>query len=76
MAHPAPAQRLRLAGLGGVWLLAAAGYYLLFIRRDIDPELVAYWAQDYPDFSGLGPFFRWLGRRSTAISGIFWGSGG
>ena len=63
------AQRLRLAGLGGVWLLAAAGYYLLFIRREIDPELVAYWTQDFPDFSGLLPFFRWLG---PALYRYFW----
>ena len=31
------AQRPRLACLGGVWLLAAAGYYLLFIRRENRP---------------------------------------
>ena len=55
------AQRPRLACLGGVWLLAAAGYYLLFIRGEIDPELVVYWTQDFPDLSGLVPFFRWLG---------------
>ena len=63
------AQRPRLACLGGVWLLAAAGYYLLFIRRGIDPELVAYWTQDFPDLSGLLPFFRWLG---PALYRYFW----
>jgi 4-amino-4-deoxy-L-arabinose transferase-like glycosyltransferase len=63
------AQRLRLACLGGVWLLAAAGYYLLFIRREIDPELVAYWTQDFPDLSGLVPFFQWLG---PALYRYFW----
>ena len=63
------AQRLRLACLGGVWLLAAAGYYLLFIRAGIDPELVAYWTQDFPDLSGLLPFFRWLG---PALYRYFW----
>jgi 4-amino-4-deoxy-L-arabinose transferase-like glycosyltransferase len=62
-------QRSRLAGLGGVWLLAAAGYYLLFIRREIAPDLVAYWTQDFPDFSGLLPFFRWLG---PALYRYFW----
>ena len=62
-------QRPRLACLGGIWLLAAAGYYLLFIRRGIDPELVAYWTQDFPDFSGLLPFFRWLG---PALHRYFW----
>ena len=63
------AQRSRLVLLGGVWLLAAAGYYLLFIRREIDPELVAYWTQDFPDLSGLLAFFRWLG---PALYRYFW----
>jgi 4-amino-4-deoxy-L-arabinose transferase-like glycosyltransferase len=63
------AQRPRLACLGGIWLLAAAGYYLLFIRQEIDPELVAYWTQDFPNFSGLLPFFRWLG---PALYRYFW----
>jgi 4-amino-4-deoxy-L-arabinose transferase-like glycosyltransferase len=63
------AQRLRLACLGGIWLLAAGGYYLLFIRREIDPDLVAYWTQDFPDLSGLLPFFRWLG---PALYRYFW----
>ncbi|MBU4448475.1 MAG: glycosyltransferase family 39 protein, partial [Proteobacteria bacterium] len=63
------AQRSRLACLGGVWLLAAAGYYLLFIRGGIDSELVAYWTQDFPDLSGLLPFFRWLG---PALYRYFW----
>ena len=62
-------QRPRLACLGGIWLLAAAGYYLLFIRREIDPELVAYWTRDFPDLSGLLPFFRWLG---PALYRYFW----
>jgi len=62
-------QRPRLVCLGSVWLLAAAGYYLLFIRREIDPELVAYWTQDFPDLSGLVPFFRWLG---PALYRYFW----
>jgi 4-amino-4-deoxy-L-arabinose transferase-like glycosyltransferase len=62
-------QRPRLVCLGVIWLLAAAGYYLLFIRREIDPELVAYWTQDFPDLSGLVPFFRWLG---PALYRYFW----
>ena len=62
-------QRPRLACLGVLWLLTAAGYYLLFIRGRIDQELVAYWTQDFPDFSGLLPFFRWLG---PALYRYFW----
>ena len=71
------AQRLRLAGLGGLWVLAAAGYYLLFIRQEIDPELLAYWVPGLPGFLRICCHFSggW-DRRSTAISGIFWGSGG
>jgi len=68
VALPRPS-RLRLACLGSVWLLAAAGYYFLFIRREIDPELVAYWTQDFPDLSGLLPFIRWLG---PALYRYFW----
>ncbi len=68
--HPAPGRRRpRLACLGGVWVLAFAGYYLLFIRREMDPELVAYWTQDFPDLSGLLPFFQWLG---PALYRYFW----
>ena len=56
-----PAARGRLAFLSGLWLLTFAAAYLLIFRRTVDPELVAYFIQDYPDFSGLWPFIRWLG---------------
>ena len=61
--------RPRVALLGGFWLLAVAAYYFLFIRRQFDPELVAYWTQDFPDFSGLAPFALWLG---SALNRYFW----
>ncbi len=64
-----PAARGRLALLGGLWILAFAAYYFLFIRHDLDPELVAYWDRDYPDFSGFWPFGRWLG---SALYRYFW----
>ena len=64
-----PAARGRLVILGGLWILAFAAYYFLFIRHDLDPELVAYWVQDYPDFSGFRPFCRWLG---SALYRYFW----
>jgi hypothetical protein len=35
----------------------------------MDPELVAYWTGDYPNFSGLGPFCLWLG---GALYRYFW----
>jgi Dolichyl-phosphate-mannose-protein mannosyltransferase len=63
------AQRPRLACLGGVWGLPFAVYYFVFIRQEIDPQLVAYWTQDFPDLSGLLPFFRWLG---PALYRYFW----
>ncbi|MGA9754491.1 MAG: glycosyltransferase family 39 protein [Desulfobaccales bacterium] len=73
-------RRSRLALLGSVWCLAFAAYYLLFIRREVDPELVAYWAQDFPDLTGLVPFFRWLGsalyryfRYFLGEWGVIWG---
>jgi 4-amino-4-deoxy-L-arabinose transferase-like glycosyltransferase len=56
-----PKQRSRLLLVSAVWVLTFISYYFLFIRREIDPELMAYWAQDFPNFSGLIPFFTWLG---------------
>jgi hypothetical protein len=45
----------------------------MFVKQEMDPEheayLVAYWAQDFPNFSGLVPFFRWLG---PALYRYFW----
>jgi len=64
-----PAARARLALLGGIWVLAFGAYYLLFFRHAMDSDLVAYWGQDYPDFSGLGQFFIWLG---GALYRYFW----
>ncbi|MFW6127392.1 MAG: glycosyltransferase family 39 protein [Thermodesulfobacteriota bacterium] len=53
--------RPRLLGLGVFWGLAAAAFYLLVYRGQVDPKLVAYWAKDFPDFSGLIAFFTWFG---------------
>ncbi len=52
--------RLRLLGLVTLWTLGLALFYLFVLRRQVDPQLVAYWAQDFPDFSGVWPFCRWL----------------
>ncbi len=54
-------QRRRLFSLGAFWGTALVIFFVLFYRRQVDPELVAYWAADYPDFSGLVPFLSWLG---------------
>jgi 4-amino-4-deoxy-L-arabinose transferase-like glycosyltransferase len=59
----------RLALLGGVWALAFAAIYALFFRREVDRELVAYWVQDFPNFSGLWPFLHWWGQ---ALYRYFW----
>ncbi len=55
------AEKLRVVGLGAFWGLTVAVFYLIFYRRQVDPELVAYWAGDFPDFSGLVPLVVWLG---------------
>jgi hypothetical protein len=64
-----PAARGRLILLAALWALAFGCYYILFFRHDMDPELVAYWAQDYPNFSSVWPFFYWLG---GALYRYFW----
>jgi len=56
-----PSSRGRLLILGAVWSLTFAAYYVMFFRRQVDPELVVYWAQDFPDFSGVRAFAWWLG---------------
>jgi 4-amino-4-deoxy-L-arabinose transferase-like glycosyltransferase len=55
------ALRPRLALLAACWALAFTVCYFAFIRGEMDPKLVAYWSQDFPDFSGFRPFFFWLG---------------
>jgi len=62
-------RRPRLAVLVGVWGLVFITYFLLFFSREMDPELVVYWTQDFPDLSGLAPFGRWLG---AALYRYFW----
>ncbi len=69
-------RRLRVALLGGVWAAAVAAGYFLFLRRQVDPELVAYWAQDYPDFSGLGAFLGWFGEAIYRYCWYFFGPWG
>jgi 4-amino-4-deoxy-L-arabinose transferase-like glycosyltransferase len=69
-------RRPRLAWLGGLWVLSFAVCYVLFIRQEVDPDLVEYWAQDYPDFSGLIPFFLWLGPALYRYFWYFLGEGG
>jgi 4-amino-4-deoxy-L-arabinose transferase-like glycosyltransferase len=65
-----PSGRRRILALvGGTWVLAFATYYVVFIRREMDPELVAYWTQDFPNLSGVVPFFQWLG---PALYRYFW----
>ncbi|OGP71180.1 MAG: hypothetical protein A2Y80_10680 [Deltaproteobacteria bacterium RBG_13_58_19] len=74
------AGRLRLALLGAVWALGFAVFYLFFFRPQVDPELVVYWTQDFPDFSGPVGFSLWLGEALYRYLqyfllkwGFFWG---
>ncbi|MDP3183079.1 MAG: glycosyltransferase family 39 protein [Desulfobaccales bacterium] len=73
-------QQLRVLSLGLVWALGFAVYYFGFFRHEVDPELVVYWSQDFPDFSGAWPFLIWLGGALSryleyflAKWGVFWG---
>jgi 4-amino-4-deoxy-L-arabinose transferase-like glycosyltransferase len=53
--------RPRLAITTAGWFLAFATVYFAFIRGEADQKLVAYWRQDFPDFSSVQAFFVWLG---------------
>ncbi|MBI4795693.1 MAG: glycosyltransferase family 39 protein [Deltaproteobacteria bacterium] len=73
-------QRLKVALLGGVWAAAFAAGYFLVLRGQVDPELLAYWAQDFPDSSGIAAFVGWLGAAFSRYFryffgewGLFWG---
>jgi len=68
--------RLKVALLGGVWAAAFATWYFLFLRGQVDPELVAYWAQDFPNFSGPVAFLGWLGAAFQRYFGYFFGEWG
>lgn len=55
-----PRKRLRVFSLSVIWAGAFAAAYLLVLRRQVDPFLLSYWAQDFPDFSGPKAFAAWL----------------
>ncbi len=69
-------QRRTLMLVGGIWGLGFLVYYGIFIRRQIEPDLLAYWAQDFPDFSGLIPFAQWLGAALSRYLTYFLGEWG
>jgi len=71
-----PSCRTRTALVGGIWTLAFACYYLLFFRHEVSGDLVAYWTQDFPDFSGPLPFLAWLGQAFWRYLGYFLGDWG
>lgn len=75
-----PFRRQRLALTALCWGGAFAALYLLVFRHQMDPQLVDYWSQDFPDFSGLSAFLVWVGgawhRYLTYFLGpkaLFWG---
>ncbi len=64
-----------------LWGVAFAALYFLVFRHQVDPELVNYWSQDFPDFSGPLAFLIWMGgalRRYFDYFlgpwGVFWGA--
>jgi 4-amino-4-deoxy-L-arabinose transferase-like glycosyltransferase len=76
LAFTLPAHRRpRLAGLAACWVLGLAAYYFAFIRHQVEPELVAYWAQDFPDLAGIWPFMKWLGAAVYRYLYYFLGEG-
>lgn len=54
-------RQARVVYLGLAWALGFAAYYFLFFRYEVDPDLIIYWGQDFPDFSGPWLFLIWLG---------------
>jgi len=71
-----PSRRGRTALLGSIWALAFVAYYLLFFRYEVRPDLVTYWAQDFPDFAGPLSFLLWLGQAFCRYLGYFLGDWG
>jgi hypothetical protein len=69
-------RRWQAALLGGVWASALAAGYFWFFRRQVDPALVAYWAQDFPNFSGPAAFICWLGAALYRYFSYFFGEWG
>ncbi|MDD3579420.1 MAG: glycosyltransferase family 39 protein [Desulfobacca sp.] len=68
-----PAARGRVALSFGTLALAFLGYYLLFFRYQVDPELVTYWQRDFPDLASLPAFLQWLAGSWARYLGYFLG---
>jgi len=56
----APVWRRSLLAVAGLWAASFLGYYLIFFRHQVNPELVSYWSGEFPDFSSLPAFLTWL----------------
>ncbi|MGQ9921306.1 MAG: glycosyltransferase family 39 protein [Desulfobacca sp.] len=56
-----PGARRAVAWSFGTLALVFLLFYLFLVRGQVDPELLLYWQADFPELSGLGPFFTWLG---------------
>jgi hypothetical protein len=65
-----------LALTGLLWGAAFLGYYHFFFSRQVDPGLLTYWAQDFPDFTGVAAFCTWLGGALARYFHYFFGDGG
>lgn len=69
----APAWRRWLLGLAGGWAATFLGCYLAFFRHQVNPELVSYWASEFPDFSSLPAFVSWLAGALSRYFHYFFG---
>jgi hypothetical protein len=68
--------RLRLMVLGTCLGVTAGGFYQFFYRHQVDPALLSYWQQDFPDFSGVIPFVVWLAGALARYTHYFFGDWG
>lgn len=68
-----PEARRCLIVASGILLLVFLGCYFLFFRHQVDPELVAYWQQDFPDLSSLGALGHWFAAALARYLGYFLG---
>lgn len=71
-----PRERWRLLAAFGTLALVFAGYYRFFFQGQVDPELVYYWQEDFPDLTGLKALMLWFLSAWGRYLRYFWGDWG